>query len=121
MYNNDNVFAKIIRGEIPSRRVCENDFALSFYDNDPVSDVHVLVVPKGPYQNLFDFTTHASRDEQDGFWKCVHDTAAAVGCVDACNIMANVGDGTFFVQTVPHFHLHIIAGKKLKELSEIAK
>ena len=121
MYDKNNVFAKIVRGEIPTNKICENEHALSFYDVNPVAKTHVLIIPKGEYKNMFDFLHNASADEQSAFWACVKDTAHEMKCDDACNHIANVGRGTFFYQTVPHFHLHIIAGEKMQDFSDIAQ
>ena len=121
MYDKNNVFAKIIRGEIPANKVCENEFAMSFYDVNPVAKTHVLVVPRGEYVNMFDFLHNATDAEQVGFWNCVKETARTVNCDDACNVIANVGRGTFFYQSVPHFHMHIIAGEKIQDFSDMAQ
>ena len=79
MYDKDNVFAKIIRGEIPSKKVVENEYAMSFYDVNPMCEKHVLVVPKGEYENILDFARRASAAEQAGFWDCFVKTADKLG------------------------------------------
>lgn len=121
MYDKNNIFAKIIRGEIPCNRVYENDFAMSFYDVNPIASTHVLVVPKGEYKNMFEFVNNASAQEHADFWSCLTETARIENCIDGCNLIANVGNGTFFYQSVPHFHIHLIAGDKKQEFSDIAK
>lgn len=118
MYDNNNIFAKIVRGEIPCNKICENDYALSFYDINPLFKTHVLVIPKGPYQNILDFVRNASADEQSGFWACFSDTAAALNIDNNFNVMANAGaDATFIAQSVFHFHLHLVAGDATPELA----
>lgn len=121
MYDKNNVFAKIARGDIPTNKIYENTHALSFYDVNPVAQTHVLIIPKGEYENMFDFLHNASTEEQASFWDCVKETAKKMNCDNACNVIANVGRGTFFYQSVPHFHLHIIAGEKLQDFSDIAQ
>ena len=113
MYDSNNVFAKIIRGEIPSKKVCENEYAMSFYDVNPMCEKHVLIVPRGEYENILDFVRRASADEQTGFWDCFAKTAAALGVDGEFNVFANAGlSAPLFNQSVFHFHLHLIAGKK---------
>lgn len=121
MYDKDNVFAKIIRGEIPCNKIYENEYAISFHDINPVAKTHVLIIPKGEYKNMFEFLDNASANEQHLFWDCVKKTAHKLNCDDDCNIIANVGHGTFFYQSIPHFHLHIIAGEKIQDFTDIAK
>ena len=120
MYDKDNIFAKIIRGEIPSKKVYENAYALSFLDVDPVADTHVLVVPRGEYTDILDFSMNASDDEKLGFFDCLNQTAEKLG-IDECNMFVNTGNGPYMVQSVPHFHMHIISGNKIKEFSDFAK
>ncbi|MBR4475762.1 MAG: HIT domain-containing protein [Alphaproteobacteria bacterium] len=120
MYDKDNIFAKIIRGEIPSKKVYENAYALSFWDVNPVADTHVLVVPRGEYTDILDFSMNASDDEKLGFFDCLNQTAEKLG-IDECNMFVNTGNGPYMVQSVPHFHMHIISGNKIKEFSDFAK
>ena len=113
MYDKNNVFAKIIRGEIPSKKVIENEYAMSFYDVNPMCDTHVLVVPRGEYENILDFVRRATPAEQAGFWDCFDKTAAALGVDGEFNVFANAGlSAPLFNQSVFHFHLHLIAGEK---------
>ena len=65
MYDSNNIFAKIVRGEIPSKKIVENEYALSFYDVNPMCEKHVLVIPRGEYENILDFARRASAAEQD--------------------------------------------------------
>ncbi len=111
-YDNDNIFARILRSEIPCKKVYENDFALAFHDIQPRTPVHVLVVPKGRYISLDDFTATAPADEVGGFFIAVAETARALGVVDSgYRILANIGRDAN--QEVDHFHVHIFAGRPL--------
>ena len=122
MYDSNNVFAKIIRGEIPSKKVVENEYALSFYDVNPMCEKHVLVVPKGEYENILDFARRASAAEQAGFWDCFVKTADAIGVAAEFNVFANAGlSAPLFNQSVFHFHLHLLAGEKTAACFEIMK
>lgn len=110
-YDDQNIFAKILRGEIPNKTVYENEYALAFEDIAPQAPVHVLVIPKGPYMSLDHFARDASAEEQAGFMQAV----AAV-----CE-QSNLGNGfrgvsntrTHGVQEVPHYHMHILGGRPL--------
>jgi diadenosine tetraphosphate (Ap4A) HIT family hydrolase len=116
MYDKNNVFAKIIRGEIPCERVVENEYAMSFYDVNPIFENHVLIVPKGPYENILEFAKNASADEQAGFWACFAQTADALGIKCEFNCLANAGaNAPFIKQSVFHFHLHLVSGAKRPE------
>ncbi len=111
-YDDQNVFAKILRGEIPNKTVYEDDFALAFHDIQPQAPVHVLVIPKGPYVNLDDFSRDAPVSLQAGFWRAVGETARQLGLVDGgYRILANNGADAH--QEVPHLHVHIFAGREL--------
>ncbi len=117
MYDKDNVFAKIIRGEIPCNQIIRTEYALSFYDINPMFKTHILVIPTGEYENILDFATNASAAEQAGFWDCFAQTAKQAGIVENFNVLANAGvDAPFVKQTVFHFHLHLVAGEKTPEL-----
>ena len=111
-YNDQNIFAKILRGEIPCDKVYENDYALAFRDIAPQTPVHVLVIPKGPYVSYVEFSEQASDAELAGFMRAVGAVAAELGIAEAgSRILSNQGeDGN---QEVPHFHLHMLAGKNL--------
>jgi histidine triad (HIT) family protein len=111
-YDDNNVFAKILRGEIPSKKVYEDEHALAFHDINPQAPVHVLVIPKGKYVSVVDFATKASAAEQAGFLKAVGKAAAALGLDEGgYRILANHGANAH--QEVPHFHVHIFGGKRL--------
>ena len=122
MYDSNNVFAKIIRGEIPSKKVFENEYAMSFYDVNPMCEKHVLIVPRGEYENILDFARRATAAEQAGFWDCFSKTAEALGVDGEFNVFANAGlSAPLFNQSVFHFHLHLIAGKKTPACIDLMK
>ena len=111
-YDSANIFARILRGEIPSRRVAENDHALAFHDINPQAPVHVLVIPKGPYVSSADFCATASEAEIAGFWRLVGQVAREMGLEEAgYRLLSNMGVDAG--QEVPHFHLHIFGGRGL--------
>jgi diadenosine tetraphosphate (Ap4A) HIT family hydrolase len=111
-YDPDNIFAKILRGEIPCRKVYENEHALAFHDIRPQSKVHVLVIPKGAYVGVTDFAETASAAEIEGFVRAVGETAKRLGVVDdGYRILANNGANAH--QEVPHLHIHIFGGQRL--------
>lgn len=112
MYDNDNIFAKILRGEIPCDKVYESDHALAFRDINPQAPTHVLVIPKGPYVSCDDFSENASDAELAGFMRAVGAVARQLGLVDpGYRILANHGADAG--QEVPHFHVHIFGGARL--------
>ena len=117
MYDQNNVFAKIARGELPCDAIVENEYALSFNDINPLFETHVLIIPKGPYENILDFTANATAAQQAGFWDCFRQTAKKLGIENNFNIFANSGaDAPFFKQSVFHFHLHLVSGSRREEL-----
>jgi len=121
MYDKNNVFAKIVRGEIQTNKICENEYAMSFYDVNPMFSTHVLIIPKGEYENILDFAKNASADEQAGFWDCFARTAEKLGINCEFNCLANAGANAPFVkQSVFHFHLHLVAGERTPAFCELA-
>lgn len=110
-YDDQNIFAKILRGEIPNKTVFENDHALAFEDIAPQAPVHVLVIPKGPYVSLDHFARDASADEQVGFMQAVAEVCRTAGVADGFRAIANTR--SHGVQDVPHYHLHILGGRQL--------
>lgn len=111
-YDRNNVFAKILRGEIPCKKLLETEHALAFHDIAPQAPVHVLVVPKGAYLSSADFFTQASDAEIAGFCRAVAQAAEQLGVVEqGYRILANHGRDAH--QEVPHFHVHIFAGRDL--------
>ena len=111
-YDDDNIFAKILRGEIPCKRVHEDDFALAFHDINPQAPTHLLVIPKGRYVSWDDFSARASEAEIAGFIRAVGHVARAAGLVEpGYRLLANIGgDGH---QEVPHLHVHVFGGRPL--------
>jgi histidine triad (HIT) family protein len=111
-YDPDNIFAKILRGEIPSRRVYEDDHALAFHDINPQAPQHILVIPKGAYVSWDDFSARGSEAEIAGFIRAVGHVAREAGLVEpGYRLLANTGlNGG---QEVPHLHVHIFGGKPL--------
>lgn len=110
-YDDQNIFAKILRGEIPNTTVFENEHALAFEDISPQAPVHVLIIPKGPYVSLDHFARDASPEEQVGFMAAVAEVCRISDVTDGFRAIANTR--TFGVQDVPHYHLHIIGGAQL--------
>ena len=111
-YDPNNIFAKILRGEIPCDKVYEDDHALAFNDINPQTPTHVLVIPKGAYVSLDDFSRDASAEEITGLFRAAGQIARDLGTVEAgYRILANNGPDAH--QEVPHFHLHIFAGQNL--------
>ena len=111
MYDSNNIFAKIIRKEIPSKLIYEDDFLLAFNDIHPVAEIHILVVPKGEYIDYTDFTLNAPAEIQMHFFKQVA-TLAQQLCGPNFKLCTN--NGPMSGQTVMHFHMHILGGKYLK-------
>jgi len=111
VYDDQNIFAKILRGEIPNQTVYENDHALAFRDLYPQAPVHVLVIPKGPYMSMDHFARDASADEQVGFMQAVAEVCRLEGVEDGFRGISNSREHG--VQEVPHFHMHILAGRDL--------
>jgi len=111
-YDTNNIFARILRGEIPSRRVFENAFAVAFHDIAPQAPIHVLVIPRGPYISLADFTAKASDADIAGFFRAVAEVARQLNLeAPGYRVLANMGEDSG--QEVPHFHVHLFGGKRL--------
>lgn len=111
-YDQDNIFARILRGDIPCDKVYEDDHVLAFNDIYPKAPVHVLVIPKGPYVSAADFGAKASADEITAFWRAVSKIAADRGLPETgFRLIANTGVNGG--QEVPHFHVHLLGGKAL--------
>ena len=111
-YDSDNIFAKILRGEIPCKRVHEDNYALAFEDVAPAAPVHILVVPKCEYVSFHDFTTNASAEFVKGFFGSVQTIAAKLG-LDKSGYRLITNHGADASQSVPHFHVHILGGRSL--------
>ncbi len=111
-YDDNNIFAKILRGEIPSKKVYEDEFALAFHDINPQAPQHILVIPKGAYVSWDDFSARASDAEIAGFVRAVGKVARDAGMVEpGYRLLANTGLDAH--QEVPHLHVHIFAGRQL--------
>ena len=112
VYDTENIFAKILRNEAPCVKVYEDANALAFNDINPQAPIHVIVIPKGAYVSMEDFTAKASDAEIAGFFRAVGNTARQIGFLaNGYRVLANTGkDG---MQEVPHLHVHILGGKKI--------
>ena len=111
-YDPQNVFAKILRGEIPCRKQFENDWALAFHDIAPQAPIHVLVIPKGAYISWADFSAQASEAEIAGFVRAVGQVARDLGLeVPGYRLLANMGEDAG--QEVPHLHVHLFGGRAM--------
>lgn len=111
-YDDENIFAKILRGEIPSSKIYEDDWAYAFSDISPQAELHVLVVPKGRYVSWDDFSATASAEEIAGFIRAVGQIARDHGLVEpGYRLLANVG--AHGGQEVPHLHVHLFGGEPL--------
>lgn len=112
-YDPNNIFARILRGEIPCKKVHEDEHALAFHDINPQAPIHILVIPKGPYVSHDDFSAKASDAEIAGFTRAVGKVAREAGVAESgYRILANHGRDSH--QEVPHFHIHIFGGRDLK-------
>lgn len=110
VYDDNNIFAKILRGEIPATKVYEDDYALAFPDIVPHRKIHILVIPKGKYIDLADFGAKASDEEIAGFYRAVAKIAKEQGLTqNGFRAIANTGE--FGGQEVPHFHVHLLGGE----------
>ena len=118
-YDKNNIFAKILRGEIPCKKIYEDNYVLAFHDANPQKKIHVLVVPKGEYVNLDDFSSYATEKEIVGLIKGIGEVAKKLGVSEAVkgegyrslvNVGANGG------QEVSHLHFHIFGGEKVGKM-----
>ena len=123
VYDNNNIFAKILRGEIPCNKIYEDDFVFSFHDINPQKKIHALVIPKGKYVDLDDFSLNATPEEIVGLIKGVNIVAKKLG------ISTEVGKGYRALtnissdggQEVPHLHFHLFGGEKVGKMVEWQK
>jgi len=118
-YDKNNIFAKILRGEIPCKKIYDDEFVFAFYDANPQKKIHALVVPKGEYINLDDFYLKASDKEIAGLLKGIGIVAKKIGVSDLVKgggyrSLVNVGKNGG--QEVPHLHFHILGGEKLGKM-----
>ena len=119
-YDNQNIFAKILRGEIPCNKIYEDDYVLSFYDINPQKKIHALVIPKGKFTDLDDFSVNASPDQMVGLLKGINIVAKKLGISTEVGkgyrALANISeDGG---QEVPHLHFHIFGGERVGKMVE---
>ena len=117
-YDDNNIFAKILRKEIPCNKIYEDEFVLSFHDINPQKKIHVLVIPKGKYINLDDFSQNASPDEMVGLIKGINAVAKklniSVDTGKGYRALANISDDGG--QEVPHLHFHLFGGEKIGKM-----
>jgi len=111
-YDSNNVFAKILRGEIPCKKVHETAHSLAFHDINPLSPVHVLVIPKGAYVDFDDFSAKASAEEMADYTRAIGEVARMTGVdKDGYRLLSNCGENAH--QEVPHLHVHVFGGRFL--------
>ena len=111
-YDDNNVFARILRGELPSKKVYEDEHVLAFHDINPLAPTHILVIPKGPYVSWDDFSEKASEEEMAALVRATGKIAREAGLVESgYRLLANTGMNSG--QEVPHLHVHIFAGRQL--------
>ncbi len=119
-YDDNNIFAKILRGEIPCNKIYENDFVLSFHDINPQKKIHALVIPKGKYVDLDDFSKNASQKEIVGLIKGINFVANKLGMSSdvgkGYRALANINE--YGGQEVPHLHFHLFGGEKVGKMVE---
>jgi len=115
-YDDQNIFAKILRSEIPCEKIYEDEHVLSFKDVNPQAPTHILIIPKGAYKDINDFSENASNEEIIGFNKAIPIVANQLGISEASGgkgyrLISNAGSDAH--QTVDHFHVHLLAGRNL--------
>ena len=111
-YDENNIFARILRGEIPCSKVYENDYAIAFHDTSPLMPVHVLVVPKGAYVDMEDFSQYAGAAEMAGWIRAIGETARIMGVEETgYRLVANTGPQAN--QEVQHLHVHVFGGRQI--------
>ena len=114
-YDDSNIFARILRGELPSNKVYEDEHSFAFHDINPQAPIHILVIPKGAYVSWDDFTAKASDAEIAGFIRAVGHVARSQGLVaPGYRLLANIGGHGH--QEVPHLHVHLFGGRQFREM-----
>ena len=114
-YEKNNIFAKILRGEIPCRTIDEDEHTLSFADINPQAPIHILVIPKGAYTDWSDFSVHASSEEISAFFRAISRVAELMGISDTgYRVISNIGPDSH--QEVPHLHMHVLGGTPIGPL-----
>jgi diadenosine tetraphosphate (Ap4A) HIT family hydrolase len=118
-YDENNIFAKILKSEIDCKKINENDYALAFLDINPQAPIHILIIPKNHYVNMYDFNKNASSIEILSFWELVNSIIDDQGIKNnGFRVISNSGkDGN---QDVSHFHLHILGGKNLGRMIKLS-
>ncbi len=119
-YDPSNIFARILRGEIPNKTVLETPHTLAFHDIHAQAPVHVLVIPKGPYATFDHFAAEASAEEIVDFHRACAQVCEMVGVAPGEGYRAITNAGAHGMQEVPHYHLHILGGRVLGRLVERA-
>lgn len=114
-YDSNNIFARILRGEIPCKKVHETAHSLAFHDIAPQAPVHVLVIPKGAYIDMSDFCARASTAEMQDYWRAIGEVADMTGLA-AAGYRAISNCGVNGGQEVPHLHIHLLGGAKLGKM-----
>lgn len=118
VYDDNNVFAKILRGEIPCNKIYEDEFVLAFHDIRPAAPIHALVIPKGKYIAATDFGENATAEEIAGFYRAVSHIAKMLEVAQSgYRLISNCGPRSH--QEVPHFHVHILGGKMMGPLLDV--
>ena len=119
-YDDTNIFAKILRGEIPCKKIYEDNFVLSFYDINPQKKIHALVIPKGKYIDLDDFSLNALPEEMVGLVKGINIVAKKLGITkefgNGYRALTNIGNHGG--QEVPHLHFHLFGGERVGKMVE---
>ena len=122
-YDENNIFAKILKGEIPCNKIYEDEYVLSFHDINPQKKIHALVIPKGKYVDLDDFSENASNDEIVGLVKGIHIVAKKLGMSvntgKGYRALANISEHGG--QEVPHLHFHLFGGERVGKMVEWIK
>ena len=116
-YDSSNIFARILRGEIPCRKVYEDDHVLAFHDINPQAKTHILAIPKGAYVSMDDFSARASAEEIAALIRAVGQIARDLG-LDASGYRILANSGPDSRQEVPHLHIHIFGGNDLGRMIE---
>ena len=119
-YDENNIFAKILKGEISCKKIYEDKYVFSFYDINPQKKIHVLIIPKGKYINLDDFCINASSNEMVGLLKGINTVAKKLGVTidsgDGYRVLSNIGKNGG--QEVPHLHFHLFGGENIGKMVE---
>ena len=113
-YDEDNVFAKILRNEIPSKKVFENDFVYAFEDINPQAPIHILIIPKSKYCSFNDFSENAENNSIGDIVRSINKIVKLLKLEDGYRIITNVG--SHGCQEVPHLHFHLLSGKQIGRL-----